>query len=77
MEVSTSADHPLRDYVTIRDVAAALDISYYTAYALAAQGRLGTPVLIGRTQLYPRATAERAIQEKRAARGARDNGGMR
>ena len=64
----------LRDYITIREVAAELDVSYYTAYALAARGRLGTPLIVGRTHLYPRATAMHAIEQRRVESSARVRG---
>lgn len=63
------SDNPLSDFITLRDVAKQLGASYYTAYGMGACGQLGDPIMVGRTQLYPRATAERAIRQ-RLARGA-------
>lgn len=52
-------------YYTIRDVAQSLQVSHSTAYSLACAGLLGPPAIVGRTHLYPRATAERAIETRR------------
>jgi hypothetical protein len=69
-----SAPALLSDYLTLRDVSQRLGASYATAYSLGASGMLGEPVIIGRTQFFPRAVAEGAITHRRqqlAAGGSR------
>lgn len=55
----------LSDYITLREVCRRLGASYTTAYHLGASGVLGEPVVIGRTQFFPRSTAEQAIEQRR------------
>lgn len=66
--ISSRTPSPLAEYVTIRDVARELGASYFSAYALAASGLLGEPLLVGRQYFYPRAIAEPAIARRRAQR---------
>jgi hypothetical protein len=55
---------PLAGYITLREIARQLNESYYTAYSLAASGLLGEPLVVGRSHLYDRATADAAIQKR-------------
>jgi hypothetical protein len=49
------------ELVTLREIARALGSSHSAAYSLACSGALGDPIVVGRTHLYRRATAENAI----------------
>lgn len=51
-------------YLTHAEVAQRLGASYFTAYSLGATGALGEPLVIGRTKLFPRDVAERAIAQR-------------
>jgi len=68
---SEAPANPLDGYITLRELAPRVG-SYFSAYNLAATGALGPAVVVGRTRLYDRARAERALNERasRPRRGA-------
>jgi hypothetical protein len=55
----------LAGLVTLREIAPRVG-SYFSAYNLAAAGRFGPAILVGRTQLFDRVVVERVIEERRA-----------
>ena len=60
---------PLASYINLSEISQTLGLSYNRAWTLAAEGRVGAPLVIGRSHWYSRELLNRFIAE-RAARGA-------
>jgi hypothetical protein len=58
----------LQDHITLRELATLLRSSYFTAYSLAASGVFGELIIVGRTHLFKREVAERAVRDRLAQR---------
>jgi hypothetical protein len=56
------------EFVSLREIAAMLGRSYWSASALAASGAMGTPVVIGRVYFFRRDLAERAVSRRLSER---------
>jgi hypothetical protein len=71
---ATKVANPFANFVTLRDVMRETGDSYFTAYGLGASGQLGDPIVVGRTQLFPKSIAQGAIARRLAERSARFTG---
>lgn len=56
------------DWVSLREVAASLGRSYWSAWHLADSGVLGSPLIVGQVQFFKREIVERVVRERIAER---------
>jgi hypothetical protein len=66
MRRNSEARSALQDHITLRELATLLRASYFTTYSLAVSGIFGEPIVVGRTYLFPREVAEKAVRERLA-----------
>jgi hypothetical protein len=56
------------DYLSLRDIAQRLGVSYWVAYSQAASGAFGEPFTIGRSHFYRRTLVDVVARNRSGAR---------